>query len=52
MTNTQLKNAQKLNPAGIFRLAKYLRLKIDNMSIKQVTKLVIWRLSKFRFMFR
>ena len=49
LKRSTLKRAAKNNPKGLRRLAKFLRLKIDSMSNKQVANLVAWRLHRNRF---
>lgn len=36
------------NHAGTMRLARWLRLRIDGMSPRQVTELVYWRITRHR----
>lgn len=54
VTRHELNQARRLNPAGLRRLAKFLRLHIDGMSDRQIVKLVWWlltrRLKKWRDM--
>jgi len=46
-TNTITKNKlKKAQPDALIRLAKYLRLKIDNMSTRQTTNLIYWRITR------
>lgn len=40
----QLRQAAKINPEGVKRLACFLRLNIKDMSARQVANLVAWRL--------
>ena len=42
----QLKKASKINPDGIIRLAKFLKLRIDDMSIGQICRLIRWRITR------
>lgn len=44
---------KKCKPEAVRRLAKHLKLrKTDSMSIKQVIRLIIWRLHRNRQMYR
>lgn len=39
---------KKSKPENVIRFAKWLKLRIDGMSIKQVITLIVWRLHKNR----
>lgn len=43
---------KKAKPENIIRLARWLRLRIDGMSIRQIINLVAWRLHKNRQWYR
>lgn len=44
ITKAMLKKAK---PENVHRLAKWLKLNIEGMSIEQVIKLVLWRIKKY-----
>lgn len=43
-----LVRAERKLPGSVSRLARYLKLHTDGMSVRQVIKLVYWRLSRRR----
>ena len=38
--------AAKVNPTGLIRLAKFLNLRIDGLSIKHIARLIWWRITR------
>lgn len=46
MDRANLQKAATLNPKGLYRLAKYLRLNTVGMRPQQVARLVAWRTSR------
>lgn len=41
-----LYKAGKINPDGIYRLAKFLNLRITGMSLGQIARLIYWRITR------
>lgn len=39
----------RANPENVLRLARYLKLRIKYMSVRQVIRLIAWRLSRQKF---
>lgn len=46
--NIKIRHLKKSKPDNIIRLAKWLHLKIDGMSLRQIIKLINWRLGRAR----
>lgn len=46
LSASTLRKAAKQNPNGLFRLARWLRLRTDGYSARQTAELVAWRLRK------
>ena len=41
-----LNQARRVNPDGILRLARFMGLRIDGMSTRQVVQLIWWRMTR------
>jgi len=46
VTRADLNEARRRNPEGLRRLARWLKLRIDGMSDRQIAKLVWWLLTR------
>lgn len=44
--NITIQSLKKAKPDNIIRFAKWLKLRIDDMSIRQMIKLINWRLGR------
>ena len=42
----KISDLKKARPENVIRLANWLKLKINNMSIQQIIKLVYWRITR------
>lgn len=42
----KIANLKKAKPENVIRLAKFLKLNIDGMSMRQIIKLVYWRIRR------
>ncbi|WP_170228803.1 hypothetical protein [Polyangium fumosum] len=49
MRRGTLRKAACLNPGGLLRLARFLRLRVEGMSPRQVASLVYWRITRDRY---
>ncbi|MDI1433872.1 hypothetical protein [Polyangium sorediatum] len=49
MRRGTLRKAARLNPGGLLRLARFLRLRVEGMSLRQVASLVYWRITRGRY---
>lgn len=46
ISKRMLKKAIKVNPDGVIRLAKFLKLNIQGMKMKQIVILIYWRIAR------
>lgn len=46
LTSHRLKHAARVNPDGLRRLARFMKLHIDGMSNRQVASLIRWRVTR------
>jgi len=46
MRRGTLRRAARINPRGLLRLARFLRLRVEGMSPRQVANLVYWRITR------